>query len=318
MTVARLTQLTTLSWLAATCMSVFLAWHRPSTGSFVLVVLLTTAHAWILGVEFCAINGLNKKDKAPAATRGELLTAWWNEVILVMQVFAWRQPFCSTAQPDFFAQNQQRGVVLVHGFCCNRALWNPWIKSLRERGHTCVAVNLEPVFGSIDDYTNTIEAAMRLVRQTTGTAPLLVGHSMGGLAIRAWLRAAIPGSPNVAHVVTIGSPHHGTWLGRFSHVKNGKQMRLLSAWLAQLESDEAQARENRLLNSMDLPPLPNLTCWYSNADNIVLPASTATLAHADNRLARGVAHLALAFHPPIFKHCVHLLTHAGHVEPPES
>jgi hypothetical protein len=41
------------------------------------------------------------------------------------------------------------------------------------------------------------------------------------------------------------------------------------------------------------------TCWYSNCDNIVFPASTATLDGADNRLVRGVAHVALGFHPEV-------------------
>jgi pimeloyl-ACP methyl ester carboxylesterase len=83
-----------------------------------------------------------------------------------------------------------RGVVLVHGFLCNRAFWTPWLAPLRARGHAFVAVTLEPAFGSIDDYAPAIEAAVRRVTEATGQAPLIVGHSMGGLAIRAWLRHA--------------------------------------------------------------------------------------------------------------------------------
>ena len=68
---------------------------------------------------------------------------------------------------------------------------------------------------------------------------------------------------------------------------NGKQMRLRSRWLQKLAQTELPAR--RVL----------FTCWYSNCDNIVFPASTATLPGADNRLVRGAAHVQLAFLPPV-------------------
>lgn len=49
------------------------------------------------------------------------------------------------------ADREKRGVVLVHGFMCNRGLWLPWFIPLQARGHAYVAVNLEPVMGSIDE-----------------------------------------------------------------------------------------------------------------------------------------------------------------------
>jgi triacylglycerol esterase/lipase EstA (alpha/beta hydrolase family) len=118
--------------------------------------------------------------------------------------------------------------------------------------------------------------------------PLLVCHSMGGLAARAWLRAS-SGYARVHHVVTIGTPHHGTWLARFSRVANGRQMRIGCDWQRQLERD--------------LPPQQRalFTCWYSNCDNIVFPASTATLPGAENRLLRGVAHVRLALHAGVMR-----------------
>ena len=134
----------------------------------------------------------------------------------------------------------------------------------------------------IDGYTQAIEAAVRQVTDATGQPPVLVCHSMGGLAARAWLRAHAA-DDRVHHVVTIGTPHHGTWLGRFSHLANGRQMRQGSEWLQALQREELRARAEKF------------TCWYSNCDNIVFPASTATLEGADNRLVLGVAHVHLAF-----------------------
>jgi triacylglycerol esterase/lipase EstA (alpha/beta hydrolase family) len=109
---------------------------------------------------------------------------------------------------------------------------------------------------------------------------------MGGLAVRAWLKR-MRAEARVFHVVTIGTPHRGTWLARFGHGHNGRQMRLLSDWQAQLDHDMPAGRHALF------------TCWYSNCDNIVFPASTATLPGADNRLVRGAAHVQMAFLPQV-------------------
>ncbi|WP_137895269.1 alpha/beta fold hydrolase, partial [Ramlibacter sp. 2FC] len=182
----------------------------------------------------------------------------------------------------------RRGVVLVHGFACNRGLWNPWLRRLRAEGRVFLALNLEPVFGSIDAYVTQIEDAVARVSVATGLPPVLVCHSMGGLAARAWLR--LPGAERrVHHVVTIATPHRGTWLGHFSAAVNARQMQLGSAWLAELASQEPPARAARF------------TCWYSDCDNVVLPYASAMLQGARNRLVPGLPHVALALCPQVIE-----------------
>ncbi|MBX3656626.1 MAG: alpha/beta fold hydrolase [Ramlibacter sp.] len=249
-------------------------------------LLIVTGYAGVLALEFAVSRWVNANDPVPAPSGRQLLRAWVGEVLMAPRVFCWRQPFRAQVVPDLFdpgaCTEGACGVVLIHGFFCNRGFWTPWLKALRARGHACVAVNLEPVFGSIDDYVPIIEDAVSRVSQATGRAPVLVCHSMGGLAARAFVRAK-PQVP-VLHVITIGTPHHGTWLGRFSRASNGRQMRLNSGWLEALARADPEDRRARF------------TCWYSNCDNIVFPASSAALAGADNRLVPGVAHVDLAFH----------------------
>jgi triacylglycerol esterase/lipase EstA (alpha/beta hydrolase family) len=206
-------------------------------------------------------------------------------------VFAWRQPFCWRYLPDNEepAGMASTAVVLVHGFVCNRGLWLPWMKALRAQGLPYVSVNLEPAFGSIDAYDALIEEAVCRAERLTGSPPVVVCHSMGGLAVRAWLARQSVRS-RAGAVITIGTPHRGTWLGRLSHVTNGRQMQPGCDWLVALEK-----REHELSPS----PYANFVCWYSNTDNIVFPASTATLPGADNRLVAGAAHVAMAFHPTV-------------------
>jgi pimeloyl-ACP methyl ester carboxylesterase len=284
---ARLQQAITLSLLCAA--SLWLAWHWHESRIVALAgfVAITLSYSAFLALEFVALRWVGREDPAPRPSRSELARAWLSETLAAPRVFLWRQPFRWRAQPDQLqsapGKAPLRGVVFIHGFVCNRGFWAPWLRALRREGRCYVAVNLEPVFGSIDDYLPIVEDAVTRVTQATGLPPILVCHSMGGLAARAWLRQTEP--RRVHHVITIGTPHHGTWLGQFSHLKNGRQMRIGGDWLRALgESQLSHAR---------------FTCWYSNCDNIVFPPSTATLPGADNRLVRGVAHVALAFDPHV-------------------
>jgi triacylglycerol esterase/lipase EstA (alpha/beta hydrolase family) len=104
---------------------------------------------------------------------------------------------------------------------------------------------------------------------------------MGGLALRAWW-AADGRDERLHHAITLGSPHHGTWLARFAMTRNARQMQQLSRWLQTLAPRETAARRARF------------TCFYSHCDNIVFPPSTATLPGADNRHVPGHAHVHLA------------------------
>jgi triacylglycerol esterase/lipase EstA (alpha/beta hydrolase family) len=178
--------------------------------------------------------------------------------------------------------------VFIHGFVCNRGVWTPWLRALQAEGGVFIAVNLEPVFGGIDSYVPLIDEAVTRVSVATGQAPVLICHSMGGLAARAWLRS-MQADGRVRHVVTLGAPHHGTWLGKFSHFANGRQMRLNGDWVSALARDEPPQR--RAL----------FTCWYSHCDNVVFPASTASLPGARNLHVPGTAHMGLVQHPRIMQ-----------------
>lgn len=300
---ARLQQLITFSLLAASLG--WLAWFYSSAPWLAVSgsLLILLGYIAFLGLEFLLLRHINKTDPAPLATQGELLSAWLGETWVAPRIFCWRQPFRAHAIPDNLTHNSvikgQRGVVFIHGFFCNRGFWNPWLKRLQGQGHAFVALSLEPVFGSIDDYAPQIEAAVQQVTNATGMPPLLVCHSMGGLAARAWLQT-MRADMRVYHIVTIGSPHQGTWLARFSRSLNGHQMRQASEWQAGL-SRGAPANRHALF-----------TCWYSSSDNIVFPTSSASLPGADNRLLRGVAHVQMAFVPQVMGQTLAMLKDNAH------
>ena len=290
---ARLQRIITLTLLAlaAVWATVFLRADRP-LWALAGALLILTGHSLVLAIEFAMLGHVGRHDPAPRPTPLQWLRAWWGEVVSATLVFGWQQPFRANAEPDFVPVGLQvpahgRGVVLVHGYVCNRGIWNPWMRRLRAARVPFVAVNLEPLFGSVDAYAPLIERAVAQLEAATGLPPVVVAHSMGGLATRAWLQA-YAADARVHRVITIGTPHRGTWLARFGRSINGLQMRLDGDWQKQLAAREPAWRFERF------------TCFYSHCDNIVFPASTATLPGASNRHVTAAAHVHMVFRPEVY------------------
>jgi pimeloyl-ACP methyl ester carboxylesterase len=282
---ARLQQVLCATWLLALLTWLWSTWqHANPWLAPAGLVVLCCGHALVLALEFCFMHHCNRGDPAPRASLSQVRRAWWSESWHAPLVFCWQQPFRSRAYPNNPGAPGQRGVLLVHGFVCNRGLWNPWLKELHAAGCPVVAVNLEPLFGSISDCRRCIEEAVQTMTQSTGLPPIVVAHSMGGLAVRSWW--ALPGhSSRIEHLITIGTPHQGTWLARWAVSTNAREMRVRSAWLQALAAAEPPAHATRT------------TCYHSHCDNIVFPASHATLPGAHNRHLEGVAHVAMAWRP---------------------
>lgn len=302
---ARLQQALVMGALLLATLWVVLTWPHATTAMLTGLTLLAVGHAVILGIETVAAAVINRSDGERQASAAAWVGAWWQEVKVAPQVFAWRQPFRWRRWPDTSAPSRasQPAVVFIHGFFCNRGFWLPWIAELKKRGIPYTSVNLEPIFGSIDDYAPLVDEAVERATALTGQAPLLICHSMGGLAARAWLAATPGAASRVQKIITIGTPHRGTWLARFSHLANGRQMRHDCDWQQSLVARELALHPQRNASLF--------VCWYSNTDNIVFPASTATLPGADNRQVAGAAHVALAFHPRVMDESLAMVASAA-------
>jgi pimeloyl-ACP methyl ester carboxylesterase len=266
----------------------------------ILEVFLAVVGVYItyIAMLFIAIHYLNRNDPQPRATLWALLQACLREATTAPRVFLWRQPFRTQAISDALQPSNKAGVVFIHGFFCNRAFWSLWMAQLQSQNRAFSSVTLEPAFGSIDDYTAIVEAAVAKVTQATGRAPVLICHSMGGLAARAWLRSNATNDARVKRIITIGTPHFGTALSTEKALLpfiNTQQMQRLGAWTTQLAKDELASRYAKF------------TCWYSNCDNIVVPTSTAMLPGADNRLVTAQGHVSMAFDAEVMRESLTLL-----------
>ncbi|MFL5463459.1 MAG: hypothetical protein ACJ8AC_05445, partial [Gemmatimonadaceae bacterium] len=86
-----------------------------------------------LAAEFAIVWRVGRTDPAPKPTAAQLLRAWVAETLHLFRTFYWRQPFRWRQEPDHLESEcaGRAGVVLVHGFMCNRGFWNAWMRELR-------------------------------------------------------------------------------------------------------------------------------------------------------------------------------------------
>jgi len=184
-------------------------------------------------------------------------------------------------------------VLLVHGYMCNRGTWW-WIRRKLEAAGIAVAtINLEPPGGSIDDHAGQLAARIEAICGATGAARVaLVGHSMGGLVARAYLRKH--GGGRVSRLVTLATPHHGTWVAYWGVGRNAREMEPQSAFIRALATAE--------------PGVPALSIW-TPTDNFVAPQDSSRLAGARERIVPASSHLALLFAPDVAKILLSELAH---------
>lgn len=179
--------------------------------------------------------------------------------------------------------NGRLPLLLIHGYLANRGFWY-WIRNrLEARGWVVATLTLEPAYTSIDAYADQIERRIEAVLAATGSEKLiLLGHSMGGLASRAYLRKH--GNRRVARLITLGTPHHGSRLASIAWGRNGEQMRIGSAWL-------------EALNAASVDSLPDSVAVFSYGDNFVMPQESARLDGVGNIAVPAVGHVGMAISP---------------------
>jgi triacylglycerol esterase/lipase EstA (alpha/beta hydrolase family) len=181
-----------------------------------------------------------------------------------------------------------RPVILVHGVLVNDGMWFDFRRRLARSGVGAVyTLNYGPPYADIERYAAQLAAKIEAVRHATGAARVaVVGHSMGGLVARAYVRRW--GTGAVDRLITIGTPHHGSLLAWLVPGRCLAQMRPGNRWLADLNA---------------VPPatavVPTLSLW-SRHDTMVVPQASSELPGADNVALVGIGHNALLHDAEVF------------------
>jgi pimeloyl-ACP methyl ester carboxylesterase len=192
-------------------------------------------------------------------------------------------------------------ILLVHGLACNRGNWFWFKRRLRAQGYRVYTMDCTPPVSPIARYGDQVRDAVDEIIDATGASQLvLIGHSQGGVTIRAYLDRH--GDARVAKVITLGSPHRGTFLARLAIGPNAVDMREGSEWLSGVTSRE---RERARL------PYTRFSCVFTYHDNLVSPQENALLPGAKAIALSGIGHLSLALSPTVLRHVVSELESLG-------
>ncbi len=244
-------------------------------------------HACLIGTQFI-ISAAFRRASGQRFPATVALRAWVGEIIASLRTFVYAQlrygnrPLPAGGDTAGDGSTSKTAVLLVHGYICDHRIWHPLARWLAQRGHQVDAIDLEPPFRDIDDYAPQLAEAVARLRERNGGRPIaIIAHSMGGLVARAYL--ARYGGAAVAALVTLGSPHQGTWMAHFGHSRSVLQMRPGSRWLAALDLSEDAALRARF------------TVIISQHDNIVVPQIAQTLAGARTHVLTGLGHVQLAY-----------------------
>lgn len=228
---------------------------------------------------------------------------WRDEVLLFLRLALWRLPFGERSQADAIGQAGQRGVLFIHGYLSHRGLWAEWQAALHRRGHASLSISLHPALTSIDTWAVQIENAVQTLETSTGLAPLVVAHSLGGLAVRAWWRwqcqqgiDPVQAAERVHSVVTVACPHQGLeGPGLWFPGRPAREARSDSEWLAKLAAVETVYWRSRFL------------CILSDGDNIVFPVQQALLPDARILSVPACGHVQLLFDKAVRREVLQLL-----------
>jgi triacylglycerol lipase len=158
-----------------------------------------------------------------------------------------------------------RAVVLVHGIWDTSRVFARMSKYLADRGFRPLAVDLKPSDGSVG-LDKLAEQLREFVERdlAPGESFDLVGFSMGGLVSRYYVQR-LGGIDRVGRLITIASPHRGTYWAYTAGNVGSRQMRPGSEFLVEL---------NRDMGSLELVKVASI---WTPLDLMIVPAGSSRL-----------------------------------------
>jgi pimeloyl-ACP methyl ester carboxylesterase len=173
-------------------------------------------------------------------------------------------------------------VMLVHGLFATAGVLRPLRRDIEERTGAYTTSFTHPPGPGIASIAHDIAHA---VRSITGDVRIhLVGHSIGGVAVRYFVQE-LGSDPRLVQTVSIGSPFHGAAPARLFPTPVGRDIAPGSALLAQLERG---ARERLKVPHVSI---------FGYEDHVV--PSGAFLSSGERIGVAGCGHNSLLYHPRV-------------------
>ncbi|MBI3128161.1 MAG: alpha/beta fold hydrolase [Candidatus Tectomicrobia bacterium] len=202
-------------------------------------------------------------------------------------------------EPTHFSPPSATGrpVILIHGMGMRGLALLPLALRLRREGRTVHLFTYWPPGRLIDGYARQLSMFIERIRQEHGYEELdLVAHSLGGLIARRYMQMN-EGTHPIRRVVTIGTPHRGSELWRFSIYASGRQLRPDGELLRSL--DGAGLREGM-----------GAVAIASTFDELVIPNDNARWERDGviNITVENLGHARMVFSREVYNHIRKSLT----------
>ncbi len=156
-------------------------------------------------------------------------------------------------------------VLLLHGIWDTGHIFRDMVMYLQNLGWTVHTLDMAPNDGAIGLDQLAQQVATYIDQTLPPNTPLdLVGFSMGGIVGRYYLQR-LGGIQRVQRLITLSSPHNGTFTAYGSWKLGSVQMRQNSAFLQDLNQDLEQLER------------VNFTSIWTPWDAMILPASSSRI-----------------------------------------
>jgi pimeloyl-ACP methyl ester carboxylesterase len=179
-------------------------------------------------------------------------------------------------------------ILFVHGLYHNASAWFAYRRWFRQAGFTNLHSFTYMSFGTnFDQVVSRLEENIaKLETNQPEHKPVLIGHSLGGLAIRAWLSRG-DNEKRVAGIITLGTPHQGSKLAGLSTNTLCRSIIFRGPLIRTIEANDIS---------------PSIPCYSlsSALDNMVLPQEGLHVRNAawiEERTPL-VSHIGMLYHKP--------------------
>jgi triacylglycerol esterase/lipase EstA (alpha/beta hydrolase family) len=163
------------------------------------------------GVSWYDADGCPAREDGPLSNRQmtlDVAAVVAREVAVTLRSGLW--PFARLRplpRPD--PRSERLPVVMVHGFMGHPEMFRPLARSLLAAGWGRIErVHYPSTQLNLEEIVDRIDQVVRPLVQDGGQIDL-VGHSLGAVASRAYLKV-FGGAQYVRRFVSLGGPHHGT------------------------------------------------------------------------------------------------------------
>ena len=181
-------------------------------------------------------------------------------------------------------------IVFVHGFWDKSSVFKFMSTYLKDKGWKVYEqfqiipnngmISIEEMAEQLAGYIN--------VQLGPEASFLLIGFSMGGLVSRYYVQS-LGGIDRVKHLITISSPHHGTWMAYLFNRKACIQMRPNSTFLKTLN------KEVTILQKI------SMTSIWANYDTTILPNNSSRLSIGNEVILKFGIHALMPYSSKVIK-----------------